>query len=175
MNRLRTLVPLALLSALAALLLAGLRQDPRAMPSALAGKPVPRISAPVLDDPSVRFDAESLRGQVWLLNVWASWCAACRDEHDQLLRLARAGTPLYGLNYKDEPAAAADYLKTAGNPFARSLVDPNGRIGIDLGVYGVPETFVVDRQGIVRLRHAGPLTPEVVRDKLQPLLAKLRR
>lgn len=175
MTRLRALLPLLLLGALAALLAAGLRQDPRAMPSALAGKPVPPLTAAVLDAPGQHFDARALRGQVWLLNVWASWCAACRDEHAELLALAAAGTPVYGLNYKDEPAAATAYLKASGNPFARSLVDPEGRVGIDLGVYGVPETFVVDREGIVRLRHAGPLTPDFVRERLQPLLRELQR
>lgn len=169
------LLPLLLLAVLLVLLLAGLRRDPRALPSALEGRPLPSIAAPVLHDPASRLDVGSLRGQVWLLNVWASWCAACRDEHATLLALARQGTPLVGLNYKDEPAAAAGYLRAAGDPFRASLVDDRGRIGIELGVYGVPETFVIDREGRVRLRHAGPLTPELVRERLAPLLTELQR
>lgn len=174
MNR-AGLIPLIGLVAVTVLLLVGLRHDPRALPSALEGRPLPAISAPVLSDPGREFEVGRLRGQVWLLNVWASWCVACREEHDTLLALAAQGTPIYGLNYKDEPAGAARYLKTAGDPFRASLVDAGGRIGIDLGVYGVPETFVIDREGRVRLRHAGPLTPEIVRDKLRPLLEELHR
>lgn len=169
------LLPLAVLGGLLLLLAAGLRQEPRALPSALAGKPVPELDAPLLDRPDQTFRASSLRGEVWLLNVWASWCTGCRLEHDTLLAMARAGVPLYGLNYKDEPANAAKYLRAAGDPFRASLADRTGRNGIDLGVYGVPETFVIDREGRVMLRHAGPLTTEVVQTKLMPLLQELRR
>jgi cytochrome c biogenesis protein CcmG/thiol:disulfide interchange protein DsbE len=169
------LVPLVVLGALVALLAAGLRQHPRELPSALAGKPLPELQAPLLEEPQRQFAATSMRGEVWLLNVWASWCTGCRLEHDTLLAIAAQGTPLYGLNYKDDPAPAASYLRAAGNPFRASMVDPDGRLGMDLGVYGVPETFVIDREGRVRLRHAGPLTPQVLQEKLQPLIRELRK
>jgi cytochrome c biogenesis protein CcmG/thiol:disulfide interchange protein DsbE len=167
--------PLLVLGALLALLALGLRQQPQATPLALAGQPLPQFAAPRLDAPHTEFAVQELRGQAFVLNVWASWCAGCRIEHDALLALAAEGAPLYGLNYKDEPARAAAYLKRAGDPFRINLVDASGRIGIELGLYGVPETFVVDREGRVRLRHAGPLTPEVVVGQLRPLLAELRR
>ncbi|HYE39803.1 MAG TPA: DsbE family thiol:disulfide interchange protein [Ramlibacter sp.] len=171
----KRLLPLLVLAALMALLAAGLRQQPQVLPSALAGKPLPSLDAPLLHDPTRRFDAAALHGQVWLLNVWATWCAGCREEHDTLLAMAAQGTPLHGLNYKDDPGRAAAYLRTSGDPFRSSLVDPQGRLGIDLGVYGLPETFVIDGEGRVRMRHVGPLSPEVVRDKLQPLLRELRQ
>jgi cytochrome c biogenesis protein CcmG/thiol:disulfide interchange protein DsbE len=169
------LLPLALLGALLALLAVGLRLEPRTLPSTLAGKPLPTLAAPMLDDPQQRFDAGTLRGEVWLLNVWATWCPGCRDEHGTLLSMASQGTPVYGLNYKDDPVRAVSYLRASGNPFRASFTDLDGRVGIDLGVYGLPETFVIDRDGRVRMRHVGPLTPQVVRDKLQPLLLELRK
>lgn len=171
----KRLLPLLLLGALMALLAAGLRQQPQVLPSALAGKPLPPLDAPLLHDAAQRFDAADLRGQVWLLNVWATWCTGCREEHGTLLAMAAQGTPLHGLNYKDDAQRATAYLRTEGDPFRSSLADPEGRLGIDLGVYGLPETFVIDREGRVRLRHAGPLTPQVVREKLQPMLQELRR
>ncbi|MBC5784107.1 DsbE family thiol:disulfide interchange protein [Ramlibacter sp. USB13] len=171
----KRLLPLLLLGALMALLAAGLRQQPQVLPSALAGKPLPPLDAPLLHDGGQRFDASAMKGQVWLLNVWATWCTGCREEHDTLLAMAKQGLLLHGVNYKDDPQRAATYLRTSGNPFRSSLVDADGRLGIDLGVYGVPETFVIDREGRVRMRHAGPLTPELVRDKLQPLLQELRQ
>ena len=109
-----------------------------------------------------------------MLNVWASWCAPCREEHPLVIDIARRGlAPVYGLNYKDSPAAANQWLRQLGNPYTAILVDANGRAGIDFGVYGVPETFIIDRQGIVRFKHVGPLNPAVVRDKIEPLLKAL--
>jgi cytochrome c biogenesis protein CcmG/thiol:disulfide interchange protein DsbE len=109
-----------------------------------------------------------------VLNVWASWCAPCRDEHPYWVAFApKSPVPIYGLNYKDQPAAAQKWLQQLGNPYAQSLMDADGRIGIDYGVYGVPETFVIDKQGVVRFKHIGPITPEVLRDKIEPLLKQL--
>ncbi|NML45699.1 DsbE family thiol:disulfide interchange protein [Ramlibacter sp. G-1-2-2] len=172
----RRLLPLALFLALAVALAAGLSHDPRALPSALVGQAAPAFELPVLDGAGRRLAANELRGQVWLFNVWASWCAPCQAEHPVVADLARrARVPVYGLNYKDQPAAAREWLRRLGNPYAATLLDPQGRTGIDWGVYGVPETFVVDGRGIVRLRLAGPLTPEIVEQKLLPLLLQLRQ
>lgn len=147
------------------------------MPSPFVGKPAPAFSAPVLGQPEVRRTREQMLGKVWLLNVWASWCAPCREEHPLLVAYARqpGAAAVVGLNYKDQPDAASKWLQQLGNPYVESLVDPDGRIGIDYGVYGVPETFVIDKQGIVRMKHVGPLTPEVMRDKIAPLIEKLSR
>ena len=115
-----------------------------------------------------------MRGKVWILNVWASWCVACREEHPLLMAFAKKGlVPIYGLDYKDERADAIAWLARFGNPYDASLVDADGRVGIDFGVYGVPETFVIDRDGVIRLKHIGPLTPDVLANKIEPLLKQL--
>jgi cytochrome c biogenesis protein CcmG/thiol:disulfide interchange protein DsbE len=117
---------------------------------------------------------EDLLGQVWMLNVWASWCVACRQEHPLLVEFAKTKMlPVYGLNYKDQRAAGLKWLADFGNPYTASLSDLDGRVGIDFGVYGVPETFIIDRQGVVRFKHTGPLTPEVIRAEVEPLVRKL--
>jgi cytochrome c biogenesis protein CcmG/thiol:disulfide interchange protein DsbE len=117
---------------------------------------------------------QDLAGKVWLLNVWASWCVACRDEHPVLVEFSKRGVvPIYGLNYKDQRPAAFSWLRQGGNPYVDSFFDADGRIGIDYGVYGVPETFVIDREGMIRYKHIGALTPEVLRDKIEPLIRKL--
>lgn len=169
----RYLWPLVAVLALLVLFVLGLRQDPRALPSALVGRPAPAFSAPVLAAPEQVLSSASLQGQPWVLNVWASWCVACREEHGPLLELAGRRVALYGLNYKDKPEAARAWLSNAGDPYRHSMADPDGRIGMDFGVYGVPETFVIDRHGVVRYRHAGPLTREVLERELLPLLARL--
>ena len=171
----RFLVPLGVFLALAVALAAGLSRDPRALPSPLVGKPVPSFELPLLgaDGPSLR--SSELRGKVWLLNVWASWCTPCQVEHPLLVDFAaRSQVPVYGLNYKDRPDAARAWLARLGNPYAATMADPEGRTGIDLGVYGVPETFVIDRGGVIRYRHAGPLTPEFLEHTLAPLLRELQ-
>jgi cytochrome c biogenesis protein CcmG/thiol:disulfide interchange protein DsbE len=128
-----------------------------------------------LDDPSAQIAREDMLGKVWVLNVWASWCVACRQEHPALLDFARTKqVPLIGLNYKDARADGLAWLAQLGNPYDLSVFDGDGRMGIDYGVYGVPETFVIDRQGVVRFKHIGPLTPDVIRDRIEPLLASLR-
>lgn len=168
--------PLALFLALAALLAAGLRRgDPQLLPSALIDQPAPAIELPLLHAPERRFDAGALRGQVWLLNVWASWCAPCRDEMPLLAQVAaRDQVPLYGLNYKDGRDAALALLAQTGNPYLASALDEQGRVGIDWGVYGVPETFVVDRDGRIRHRHTGPVTAQVWERELMPVVRALR-
>ena len=168
------LLPLLLLAALLALLLAGLGRDPRAPASVQVGRAAPHFDAARLVADGGRFDSTELRGQVWLLNVWASWCAPCREEHPALLRLAGAGVPVVGLNYKDAPDAARAWLQQSGDPYHANVVDAEGRIAIDYGVQGVPETFVIDRAGVVRWRHAGALTDADLQQRLLPLLAQLK-
>ena len=170
----RFLIPLALFLVLAVFLWVGLGLDPREVPSPLVGKPAPAFQAAALARPEAQIKRDDLLGKVWLLNVWASWCGACRDEHPVLVEYSRrGGVPVYGLNYKDKREDGLGWLKQFGNPYTDSMFDPDGRIGIDYGVYGVPETFVIDRQGTIRLKHIGPVTPEVLRDKIEPLLKKL--
>jgi cytochrome c biogenesis protein CcmG, thiol:disulfide interchange protein DsbE len=170
----RFLLPLGLFLVLAVFLAVGLGLDPREVPSPLVGKPAPAFKAAALARPEATIQRDDLLGKVWLLNVWASWCSACREEHPVLVEYARhAGVPIYGLNYKDKREDGLGWLKELGNPYTDSLFDPEGRIGIDYGVYGVPETFVIDRQGIIRYKHIGPITPAVLRDKIEPLLRQL--
>jgi cytochrome c biogenesis protein CcmG/thiol:disulfide interchange protein DsbE len=171
----RLLLPLGIFLLLAVFLAVGLRLNPREVPSPFVGKPAPQFAAAVLGAPDRLRRRDELLGKVWILNVWASWCAPCREEHPLLVDYARqpGAATLIGLNYKDKPDAAARWLQQLGNPYAETLVDPEGRIGIDYGVYGVPETFVVDKTGVVRMKHIGPLTPDVMRDKLVPLVRQL--
>ncbi len=170
----RFLWPLVGFLVLVGFLAVGLKLNPREVPSPLIGKPAPAFSAPLLAEPTTCVTRESLLGKAWVLNVWASWCAPCRDEHPYWVAFApKSPVPIYGLNYKDQPAAAQKWLQQLGNPYAQSLMDADGRIGIDYGVYGVPETFVIDKQGVVRFKHIGPITPEVLRDKIEPLLKQL--
>ncbi len=172
----RFLVPLLVFAVLVAFLWAGLSRDPREVPSPLVGKPAPAFTLPQLQAPDKTFSPADMRGQVWLLNVWASWCVSCREEHPVLVEFARQGkVPLIGLNYKDQRQDALAWLARFGNPYRLSVSDPEGRVGIDYGVYGVPETYVIDRQGVIRMKHIGPVTPEVLSGKIQPLLAELSR
>ena len=167
-------LPLALFAVLALLLGVGLKLNPREVPSPFIGKPAPAFTLPQLADPARTLSAAELKGQVWVLNVWASWCAPCRDEHPLLVDVAR-GQPLVlvGLNYKDDRRNAQEWLRKLGDPYRATVVDADGRVGIDWGVYGVPETFVVDREGIVRLKHVGPLTREIWLRDFEPLLRRL--
>ncbi|SAK81445.1 Thiol-disulfide isomerase/thioredoxin-like protein [Caballeronia hypogeia] len=172
----RFLIPLVVLALLVGVLAAGLRHDPRRLPSALVGKPAPAFDLPRLDASNQTMSSGALRGQVWILNVWASWCEACRDEHAVLMDFAASGAaPVYGMNYKDDREPALQWLATAGNPYVTSLVDRDGRTGIDYGVYGVPETFVIDRSGVVRYRQAGPLTRASLDGVILPLVGKLQK
>lgn len=168
------LIPIVLFALLGLLLAYGLRLDPRKIPSPLVNKPLPAFSLPTLDDPKRIVAKDDLKGQPVLINVWASWCSACRDEHPLLVDLSRSGAVrIVGLNYKDQPNDARGVLARDGNPYSIVLVDADGRTGIDWGVYGVPETFVVDRDGIIRYKHIGPITPDALKNSILPLVRKL--
>lgn len=170
----RYLIPLLVFLVLLGFLAAGLKLNPREVPSPLINKPVPAFTLPVLDQPERQVSARDFQGKVWILNVWASWCVACRAEHPVLMDYAKsARVPLLGLNYKDKRPDATAWLQKFGNPYQFSLSDTEGLVGIDLGVYGVPETFVIDQAGVIRLKHIGPVTPEVLKDTILPLLGKL--
>ncbi|MDM0113778.1 DsbE family thiol:disulfide interchange protein [Variovorax sp. J22R133] len=170
----RFALPLVVFFVLIAFMAAGLTLHPREVPSPLIGKPAPAFSLPLLDAPGRALTANDLRGQVWVLNVWASWCVACRLEHEVVRDLAAARVvPIYGLNYKDKASDAANWLQRLGNPYVASLSDSDGLVGIDFGVYGVPETFVIDKQGVIRHKLAGPLTPQALRETIIPLVRKL--
>jgi cytochrome c biogenesis protein CcmG/thiol:disulfide interchange protein DsbE len=174
-RKLRYLVPLAVFLLLAGLLFRGLSLDPKLVPSPLIGKPMPAFTLPRLQDPDATISDADLRGEVFLLNIWATWCTACRAEHDVLLQLARTGkVKLYGLNYKDQRPDAQRWLRQLGNPYVANAFDADGRTGIDWGVYGAPETFVIDRDGIIRHKHIGPLTVEVVNRDILPLIETLK-
>ncbi len=175
MKSLKFLIPLALFVVLALFLGAGLNLNPREVPSPLIGKPAPEFKLPLLHDAAATVSRQDLLGKVWILNVWASWCVACREEHPLMVEYARRKTvPIYGLNYKDTREAGLQWLSRLGNPYVASLFDVDGKLGIDFGVYGVPETFIIDRQGVIRHKHIGPVTPEVLREKFEPLIKSLQ-
>lgn len=168
------LLPLLIFGVLVAFLAIGLTLKPREIPSPLINKPVPEFSLPQLGAPGQTLAAEDMRGKVWMLNVWASWCVACRIEHPVLVDLAKSGQVLlYGLNYKDQDDKAQQWLSRFGNPYLESAVDAHGLVGIDLGVYGVPETFIIDKEGVIRYKQIGPVTPEALQDTILPLMRKL--
>ena len=172
----RFLLPLALFIGLVVFLAIGLGRDPHEVPSPLINKPAPAFQLPQLHEPAKTFSAQEMRGKVWLLNVWASWCISCREEHPLLLDFARSGAvPLYGLNYKDQRNDAIAWLNELGNPYLLSAVDLDGRVGIDYGVYGAPETYLIDREGVIRFKQVGPLTPEVIQNKILPLARDLSK
>ena len=170
----RLLPPLFFLM-LAALLAVGLNLDPREVPSPLVGKTAPQFTLPNLDAPEKNIRPEDMRGSAWVLNVWASWCVGCRVEHDALMRLAENhGAKIVGLNYKDAPEDAKQWLRERGDPYVFSALDAEGKAGLDWGVYAVPETFVIDSEGVIRHKHIGPLSEEDVRRDILPALEKLR-
>jgi len=170
----RALIPLAVFVALAGFLAVGLKLDPREVPSPLIGKPAPSFALTRLDDASQTMKRDDMLGKVWMLNVWASWCVACREEHPLLVAYSKSkAVPIIGLNYKDQRADGMGWLQQFGNPYDLSIFDQNGRVGIDFGVYGVPETFVIDKRGVIRMKHIGPLTPEVIDKRISPLLKEL--
>lgn len=167
-------LPLGGFVLLVGFLAVGLQRNPREVPSVLINKPLPTFQLATLAAPEKTMTPQDLRGQAWLLNVWASWCVACQAEHPVLVDFAaRHQVPLIGLNYKDKREDALRWLGRYGNPYRQSLQDTDGRLGIELGVYGVPETFVIDREGVIRYKHIGAVTPEALRDTLIPLLEKL--
>jgi len=172
----RYLIPLILFGVLVAFLAIGLGRDPHEVPSPLINKAAPSFKLAQLKDPSKSFTAEEMRGRVWLLNVWASWCISCRDEHPLLIEYARTGAvPIYGLNYKDRPEDALGWLQELGDPYVLSVSDLDGRVGIDYGVYGAPETYLIDQRGVIRFKQIGAVTPDVWTKNILPLVQELNR
>jgi cytochrome c biogenesis protein CcmG/thiol:disulfide interchange protein DsbE len=179
----RFLWPLGIFILLVGFLAVGLTLDPRELPSPLIGKAAPAFDLPVLQQPGEgggpaarRFAPSDMRGKVWLLNVWASWCVSCREEHPVLVELSKKGVlPILGLNYKDKDADAQRWLAQFGNPYQVSIVDADGRTGIDYGVYGVPETYVIDAAGVIRYKQIGPITPDLLEHKILPLALALKQ
>jgi cytochrome c biogenesis protein CcmG/thiol:disulfide interchange protein DsbE len=172
----RFAIPLALFVVLVAFLAIGLGHDPRELPSPLINKPAPDFQLTQLQEPQKTFSARDMRGKVWLLNVWASWCISCREEHPVLLELARTGAvPIYGLNYKDKRDDAISWIREFGDPYVLSAADQEGRVGIDYGVYGAPETYLIDRNGIIRFKQVGPITPDLLEKKILPMVRDLSK
>ena len=167
----RYILPAVVVIGLMAMLAIGLTLDPRKVPSPLIDKPAPPFSLPGLHEPGNRVSEASLHGKVHLVNFWASWCVACREEHEQIKQLATTyEVPIIGLNYKDERTDAVQWLQRFGDPYTLIAVDYKGNVGIDWGVYGVPETFLIDKQGIIRYKHIGPIKPTDIPAKILPLL-----
>ena len=174
MKTLKYVLPLAVFALLAAFLAVGLKHDPREVPSPLVGKPAPAFRLEQLQDAKLAFAPEDMKGKVWMLNVWASWCVSCRVEHPLLVDMSRRGiVPIVGLNYKDKRDEGVQWLAKLGDPYALSAFDVDGKVGIDYGVYGVPETFVIDKDGVIRYKQIGPITPEALEQKILPLLKRL--
>lgn len=172
----RYMLPLVAFVVLVGFLAVGLNLNPREVPSPLVGKPAPAFVLPQLAEQEKKFSPEDMKGKVWLLNVWASWCVSCRQEHPLLVEMARAQVaPIIGLDYKDQREDGLRWLKQYGNPYDMVAFDADGRVGIDYGVYGVPETYVIDKAGVIRHKHIGPITAEVLKDKLLPLIRELNK
>ncbi len=172
--RLKLFLPLVVFFGLALLLFRGLQLDPRELPSALIDQPFPAFSLPSLASGET-LNVEALRGEVALYNIWATWCYTCRVEHPYLLKLAQQGVPIYGVNYKDEPEAARRWLAELGDPYRDNIVDQKGTLGLDLGVTGAPETYLVDKRGVIRYRHVGEVNERVWKGTLEPLYDELLR
>ena len=170
------LIPLLAFGVLVVFLAIGLGLDPRDVPSPLINKPAPAFKVPQLENPEAQFSPEELKGKVWILNVWASWCVSCREEHPVLMELARANiVPVVGLDYKDQRKDGLNLLKRSGNPYSIIAFDADGRVGIDYGVYGVPESYVIDKQGTIRYKHTGPITMEALQKTILPLVQELKK
>ena len=172
----RYLIPLVLFLGLVVFLAIGLTRDPHEVPSPLINRPAPTFKLAQLADPSKTFSAEEIRGKVWLLNVWATWCVVCREEHPMLLEIERSGAvPIYGLDSKDKREDAIAWLRELGDPYVLSVSDFDGRVGIDYGVYGAPETFLIDKNGVIRFKRIGPITPDVWQKEMLPLVKELNK
>ena len=170
------LIPLGVFVVLLGFLFVGLGLNPREVPSPLIDKPAPQFTLRQLSDPAKTLSTADMKGQVWLLNVWASWCVSCREEHPLLVALGRADVvPIIGLNYKDESSAGTKWLVQNGDPYKLSVIDRDGRVGIDFGVYGVPETFVIDKHGTIRYKQIGPITQAALEQKILPLVRELQK
>jgi len=172
----KALIPLGIFMVLVVFLAIGLTRDPHEVPSPLIGKAAPLFTTPILQTPQQQFSSKDMLGKVWLLNTWASWCVACRQEHPILVEFAKSKTlPVIGLDYKDKDADGLKWLARLGNPYDLSVTDRDGRIGIDFGVYGVPESFLIDKAGVIRYKQIGPITEEALRDKILPLVRELQK
>ena len=173
MKRLLMLLPLAIFLIVAVFLYRGLFLDPTELPSALIGKPLPSFSLPSVEDSQRLITAEDIKGKPALVNVWATWCVACKVEHPVLNQLAKQGGTIYGVNYKDDNAAAQKWLREFHDPYQLNISDAQGSLGLDLGVYGAPETFIVDKQGIIRHKYVGVIDERVWREQLAALYQEL--
>ncbi len=172
---LKYLTPLLVFLVMVWFLGKGLYLNPRDVPSPLVGKPAPVFSAADLRSPELQFTSEQMKGKVWILNVWASWCRPCRDEHPLFVELGRKNmVPIVGLNYKDQRGDALQWLRALGDPYYASVYDGDGKVGMDFGVYGVPETYVIDQQGIIRYKHTGPVTAKSLEEKVVKLVKELQ-
>lgn len=170
------LIPLVLFFVLVGFLAVGLQRDPHEVPSPLVNKAAPGFKVPQLILADQPFSPADMKGKVWMLNVWASWCVACREEHPLLVQLAGSQlVPVIGLDYKDKRIDALTFLKKHGDPYNLSAFDADGRVGIDYGVYGVPETFIIDKQGVIRHKQIGPITTEALRKTILPLINELQK
>jgi cytochrome c biogenesis protein CcmG/thiol:disulfide interchange protein DsbE len=169
----RFLLPLGLFIVLLGFLAVGLNRDPREVPSPLVGKPAPAFEVPQLHQPDKAFSPQQMLGKVWLFNVWASWCVSCRQEHPVLVEYSKKGLPIVGLDYKDQREDGLRWLRQYGDPYLLSAYDGDGRVGINYGVYGVPETYLIDKAGTIRYKHIGPITPEAMEKKILPMMKEL--
>jgi len=170
----RFVIPLGIFGILVVLLAVGLTMDPKKVPSPLIGKAAPAFTLPVLHQQNTTFSPEDFKGKVWVLNVWASWCVSCRAEHKVITQLANMKlVDIVGLDYKDDPVDGKRWLQQFGNPYTLSAVDLEGRAGIDWGVYGVPETFVIGKDGLIKHKHIGPVTEQALYEEILPLLKSL--
>lgn len=170
------LIPLVLFIGLVAFLLVGLNRDPRELPSPLINKSAPDFQLQQLKDPARTFSPKEMRGKVWLLNFWGTWCVACREEHPILVKYSKTGAvPIYGVDYKDDRATALQLLEEEGNPYTVTAFDPEGRTSIDYGVYGAPESYLIDKNGVIRFKQIGPITDEVWNKKILPLANQLNQ
>jgi cytochrome c biogenesis protein CcmG, thiol:disulfide interchange protein DsbE len=172
----RFILPLVVFLVLAGFLFVGLGLNPHEVPSPLIDKPAPAFNLPQLQETNKQFSPADMKGKVWLLNAWSSWCVSCKEEHPVLMDLAQQNiVPIYGLDYKDKREDALMQLSRGGNPYVLSVMDREGRTGIDYGVYGVPETYVIDKQGVIRYKQIGPVTPQNLRETILPLVAELQK
>jgi cytochrome c biogenesis protein CcmG/thiol:disulfide interchange protein DsbE len=167
-------LPLVLFVVLVGFFAKGLFLNPREVPSPFIGRTAPAFTLPLVEDPSRSFSPADMKGQVWMLNVWAPWCVSCRQEHPVLMQIAQSGSiPIVGLNWKDKAREARALLARSGSPYVAVPEDLDGKVGINYGVTGTPETYIIDKQGIVRLKHIGPISPEVWQDKFEPKIKEL--
>ncbi len=173
MSRLKLFLPLVAFLALALLFWRGLSLDPNAMPSALKDKPVPTFSLGILKNELARKTQDDFKGHITLLNVWATWCVVCRVEHPFLLKLSEQGVRIVGVNYKDQPAKARQWLAELNDPYHYSIMDQDGRLGLDLGVFGAPESYLVDREGVIRHKHVGVVDEKVWNRDFVPIIESL--